>query len=189
MTKGFHSLALVLCGILLGGLMMWKFPVLAQSASGQNATMDVAGLSAEVTKLKASAPNQSHVMGDVGFMFSNVWFAAQKKNWPLANYYLGETTGRLRWMIRIEPIAKEPAGVVDLQSIYNGIESGILPGLKQAIEKKDSAQFVIAYRQVLESCYACHTTVGRPYLRPMVPTAPPQTIINYDPIATWPAAQ
>ena len=87
-------------------------------------------------------------------------------------------------MIRIEPMAKEPAGVVDLQSIYNGIESGILPGLKQAIEKKDSAQFVIAYKQVLESCYACHTTAGRPYLRPMIPTAPPQTIINYDPNAT-----
>ena len=70
MTKGFHSLALVLCGILLGGLMMWKFPVLAQSPSGQNATMDIAVLSAEVTKLKASAPNQSHVMGDVSSTYS-----------------------------------------------------------------------------------------------------------------------
>jgi hypothetical protein len=39
---------------------------------------------------------------------------------------------------------------------------------------------------MIESCYSCHKAVGRPYLRPMIPTAPAQTVINLDPNATWP---
>jgi cytochrome c553 len=58
--------------------------------------------------------------------------------------------------------------------------------LKQAVEKKDSAAFAVAYKQMLESCYACHKASGKPYLRPMIPTAPLQTIINDDPNAVWP---
>src|SRR4051812_23606399 len=38
-----------------------------------------------------NSPDQSHVMADVGYHFANLWFAAEKQNWPLANYYLSET--------------------------------------------------------------------------------------------------
>ena len=55
-------------------------------------------------------------MADVALMFSNVWYAADKKNWPLANYYLNETEGRLRWMVRINPMPKGPTGAVDIQA-------------------------------------------------------------------------
>ena len=53
-------------------------------------------------------------------------------------------------------------------------------------DKKDSAQFQAAYRTALESCYSCHKSVGRPYLRPQIPKTVPQTIVNMDPNATWP---
>ena len=43
-----------------------------------------------------------------------------------------------------------------------------------------------AYKTMLESCYACHKASSKPYLRPMVPTAPASTLINFDPNATWP---
>jgi hypothetical protein len=32
----------------------------------------------------------------------------------------------------------------------------------------------------------CHKASGKPYLRPMVPTEPGQSIINFDAAATWP---
>ena len=35
-------------------------------------------------------------------------------------------------------------------------------------------------------CYSCHKNVNRAYMRPMIPTQPPFTIINFDPAATWP---
>jgi hypothetical protein len=93
MKTGMVGFFLLMFGFLLGGVAISKFPVHAQSDT-QTTPMDAAALTAAVTQLKNSAPNQSHVMGDVAFMFSNVWFAGQKKNWPLANYYLSETEGR-----------------------------------------------------------------------------------------------
>jgi len=187
MKTGLRNLLFLVCGTLLGGFLVLKFPVQAQSpaaagqADAQTAPMDAAALTAAVTQLKNSAPNQSHVMGDVAFMFSNVWFAAQQKNWPLANYYLNETQGRLRWMVRINPMPKGPTGAVDIQAIFAPVDANVLPMVRQAIQNKDAAQFAAAYKQMLASCYACHVSTGRPFLKPTIPTAAPQSIINYDP--------
>jgi cytochrome c553 len=62
----------------------------------------------------------------------------------------------------------------------------VLKDLKDTLDRKDSAAFAVAYRQTLEACYSCHKAVGRPYLRPMIPTTSPQSIINLDPAASWP---
>lgn len=191
MKTALRSLLCLACGALLGGFLVLRFPVHAQGpaaapSDSQSATMDNAALTAAVTQLRNSAPNQSHVMADVAFMFSNVWFAAQKKNWPLANYYLNETEGRLRWMVRINPMPRGPSGVVDVQAIFGPIDANVLPMVRQAIQNKDNTQFTAAYKQMLGSCYACHVSTGRPFLRPTIPTAPPQSIINYDPDAPLP---
>ena len=187
MKTGLRNLVFLVSGMILGGFLVLRFPVHAQTpaaggqADSQAAPMDNAALTAAVNQLKNSAPNQSHVMGDVAFMFSNVWFAAQQKNWPLANYYLNETEGRLRWMVRINPMPKGPTGAVDIAAIFGPIDANVLPMVKQAIQNKDNTQFTAAYKQMLASCYACHVSTGRPYLKPTIPTAAPQSIINYDP--------
>ena len=59
--------------------------------------------------------------------------------------------------------------------------------IQTAIDQKDVVRFQAAYKLGLDKgCYSCHKSVGRPYLRPQVPTQPPQTIITYDPNAKWP---
>jgi hypothetical protein len=151
-----------------------------------NAPAEDTVLQTDVAHLKDIVPPASHPMVDVGYHAANLWFAAQKKNWPLATYYWGETRNRLRWEVRLNPGPKGPAGVVDLKSTLEGIENGSLATLKQTIDKKDSKAFVTAYKGLLEDCYSCHMSVGRPYLRPMVPLTPQQPIINTDPAATWP---
>jgi mono/diheme cytochrome c family protein len=191
MKATLRSLLFLFCGAVLGALLVLKFPVHAQApaaaqSDAQTPTMDLAALTAAVTQLKNSAPNQSHVMADVALMFSNVWYAADKKNWPLANYYLNETEGRLRWMIRINPMPKGPTGAVDIQAIFGPVDANVIPMVRQAIQAKDSAQFATAYKQMLAQCYACHVSTGRPYLKPTIPTTPPQSIINYDPDGTVP---
>jgi hypothetical protein len=118
---------------------------------------------------------------------ANLWFAVQENNWPLAAFEVDETRNRIRWTIRINPVRKDAEGKpVDLKGIFDGIDTSTLATLKQVVEKKDSATFTVAYKQMLESCYACHKSSGKPYLRPMIPTVPPQPIINYDPNASWP---
>jgi hypothetical protein len=144
-------------------------------------------LEADVAHLKDITPSQSHTMIDVGYHMSNLWFAAQHKNWDLAAFEVDETRNRIRWTIRINPTRKKPDGeIVDIKGIFDGIDATVLPPLKDAVAKKDMKAFDAAYRTMLEACYSCHKASAKPYLRPMIPTAPPQTIINYDPNAKWP---
>ncbi len=163
----------------------------AQPAPGvQPATAtedEIAALKADVEVLKGKTPSASVAMADVGFHWSNLWFAGQSANWPLAGYYFSEARNHIRWLTRINPMPKGPDGMpVDVKGIFDGIDTSTLAAVKAAIDKKDRKEFETAYRGALESCYQCHKAVGRAYLRPMIPKALPQTIINLDARASWP---
>jgi hypothetical protein len=151
------------------------------------AAAQTTSLQADVAHFKDIIPGQSHAMIDVGYHMANLWFAVERKNWAFAAFEVDETRNRIRWTIRINPVRKDPEGKpVDLKNIFDAIDTTSMASLKQAVEKKDTVAFGVAYRQMLESCYACHKASGKPYLRPTIPSVPPQTIMNYDPAATWP---
>ena len=143
-----------------------------------------AAVATDIERLKTLVPSQSHSMTDVGFHWTNLWFAGQQKNWPLAQFYFDEARQHIQWTIAIRPIRKGPEGQdVDLLAIFQAVDSSTLSAVKIAIERKDSAQFESAYRKALDGCYSCHKSSGKPYLRPIVPTAPAQTIIDVSPDA------
>jgi len=181
-----RTLLLLVSGGILGSLitMTWqRSAVMAQ----QNPPVTPATIQADVTRLRDIAPPASHPMLDVAMFASNLWFAAQKKNWPLANYYLGEMRNRMAWEVRLNPAPKGADGnPVDMASIFDGIDKGSLTKVKQVIANKNAQQFTVEYKHMLEDCYSCHKTANRPYLRPMVPLTDPQPIVNLDPNATWP---
>ena len=144
-------------------------------------------LRADVARLKANAPSQSHTMSDVGYHWTNLWFAGEKKNWPLATFYFDETRQHILWTIRLRPIRKGPDGQdVNLVPIFEGIDTSAFKAMAEAIQKQDAQAFAAAYRTTLEACYGCHKASGKPYLRPMIPSAPAQAIVNFDPAAAWP---
>src|SRR5436309_4916094 len=140
----------------------------------------------DLQTLSERSPDQSHAMADVGYHFANLWFAADKQNWPLANYYLGETRSHLRWAVRIHPVRQTKAGDVDLKGILDAVDNSFLTEIGTAITNKDSAKFKTEYRQTIEGCYACHKACEKPFLRPQVPNAASVSILNFDPNATWP---
>ena len=140
----------------------------------------------DVQTLSERSPDQSHAMADVGYHFANLWFAADKQNWPLANYYLDETRSHLRWAVRLHPVRQTKTGEVDLKGILDAVDNSFLTGIGAAITNKDSTKFNIAYRQTIEGCYACHKACEKPFLRPQVPNAASVSILNFDPNATWP---
>lgn len=150
---------------------------------------EVEKLRAEVERLKGLVPDQAHAMEDVGYHFANLWFAAEQKNWPLADFYLAETRSHLRWAVRIRPVRQTKAGEVDLKGILDAVDNSegvMLSAIKKAIEKKDNVAFTNAYRQTIEGCYACHKASEKPFIRPQVPKALAEHIINLDPEAKWP---
>jgi hypothetical protein len=196
---------LLLCAAIVGGIVSWQLttrmpttapaaPITAPAAAQSGATggpnsvpMDAKAMEAELIRLKGVAPSASVAMADVGFHWSNLWFAGQAGNWPLANYYYSEARNHMRWLIRINPMPKGPRGdLVDLQGIFDGIDTSTLKDMKDVIDKQDNVRFPVVYRQSLEACYSCHKSVGRPYIRPQIPATVPQPIVNLNPNADWP---
>ncbi len=144
-------------------------------------------LAARVEVLERVVPDQAHVMADVGYHFTNLWFAGKAENWPLADFYLSETKSHLHWAVRVKPVRKDRLGKdINLEPILEAFENSQLKELKQAIDKKDRTGFEAVYRSCLTICYSCHKASEKPYLRPQIPTTPEAGVINFDPKADWP---
>lgn len=177
-------------GIIVGGLLVWKTPMSGQTApkppdKANASNGDLVDLSSDVARLKSLVPSNSHIMEDVSFHYSNLWFAGQKKNWPLAMFYFNETRNHIKWLVMKSPTTKTPAGeVVNLQGIFDGLDTSSLAMLKKSIDDKNFDEFTSDYKLMLDGCYSCHKSAGRPYLHPVVPTVPPQSIITYNPEAS-----
>ena len=178
---------LVALGFAVGGLFAAISGHSSASAQGSGAVPPAPPTMADVQHLKDITPPMSHPMVDVGFNATNLYFAGQKKNWPLANYFLNETRNRIRWETDLNSGPKGTDGKpLDMKSIFDGIDNGSLTQLKNAIAAKDSKQLGESYKHLLEECYSCHKAAHRPYLRPQIPMEAAQTIINADPNASWP---
>ncbi len=183
-TLGVGLMAVLACWL---GWLLSNQPLGAQTAKPADAGGEVAKLRDELETLKGQAPDQAHAMLDVGYHFSNLWFAGQQANWPLADFYWGETRSHLRWAVRIKPVRQDSAKRdIKLADILQALENTPLKQLKDAIDAKDRNKFVAAYRFTVEGCYACHKASEKPYLHPRIPEHPETAMMNFDPQAEWP---
>jgi hypothetical protein len=182
-------LMMLMAGVCLGAaghaiLLPTTRPAHAQSAA---APSDSPTWEAEIDAIKGKLPDQAHAMQDVGYHFSSLWFAGERQNWDLAEFYWAETLSHLRWAIRIIPLRKDNAGRdVDVTAILEGFENGPLDHLHDAIAARDQAAFEKEYRVSLQACYDCHKAADKPFIRLQIPDRPETPIINFDPQADWP---
>ena len=153
-TIWIRSAILIACGVLLGiGTdRIWEHglppSVVAQQkqapleAQRSEPLPTMESLPEEVARLKALVPSNSHLMMDVQWHWTNLWFAAQAKNWPLAQYYFNKTRGHIQWFVKKSPTLRS-AGPdkeeVNIAGIFEGIDTSSLNDVKTAIGKKDSA--------------------------------------------------
>ena len=152
----------------------------AQGAS--TPPLDVTMLTGLLDTVRSMVPDQAHVMADVDYHFSNLWFAAQNANWPLATFYLDETKSHLNWAVRVRPKRRLSSGQeLDLRAMLQGLENSSLAQLRAALEKRDPPAFAEAYRKTLAECYACHAASEKPYLRPRIPETPASHIMTFSP--------
>jgi hypothetical protein len=175
----FVVVALLGAGAVLGGgaVELWR-----GARPVTSATQATSAAQADIDRLKSLVPTQSHAMSDVGDHFANLWFAAEQRNWPLADFYLTETRQQIQWTVLIRPIRKDLEDKdVDLKAIFSALDASAFATLKLAISQQDSAKFVSAYKQGLEGCNACHRASGKPFLKPTIPREPAQTILDFAP--------
>jgi hypothetical protein len=188
MNSGSTSAAIGVVGVLAIVLLIGcADPPQSSHADERSATAALPAIQTDVQQLKDKAADQAHAMVSVAYHFNNMWFAAEAKNWPLAEFYWGETRSHLRWAVRIIPVRKDKAGYeIKLAEILDAMENTPLKQLQEAIAQKDHEKFVAAYKFSLETCYACHKASDKLYLRPQIPDRPAEPTINFDPKADWP---
>lgn len=167
--------------VFVAGVALGLGLTMGAQAQAPGAGEDLASLRAEVQRLQSLLPGQSVAMTQVAYNFNNLWFAAHAGNWSLAQFYFGDTRGRLRWALRITPKRKISTGEIELGPILDGLEKNQLTKLGDTIASKDLARFETAYRATLEGCHGCHAASEKPYLVLQVPTAPAEPMIQFAP--------
>jgi hypothetical protein len=81
------------------------------SSQDDTAESELEALRQQVEELRNLAVRtQSHVMVDVEYHFSNLWYAGHNDQWELAAFYLRETDSHLRWTVRIRPVRSSSQG-------------------------------------------------------------------------------
>jgi hypothetical protein len=165
--------SLFLCAmVMMAGAVLTANTLLAQAVApsdSASSTDELAAIKAENVKLRSLIPSQSHAMMDVSFHFTNLWFAGQEKNWPLAQFYLNETRNHIKWSIRLVPVRKSKNGEVKLIEKFEPFDNEKLGEIQKQIAAKDRKQFSIAYRDAMSGCNDCHAASDKPYLLVSVP--------------------
>jgi hypothetical protein len=172
-------------GAVIGGMAVeyWLVRHGVATTTAQTAQTTLTGdAAADLAHLKNIIPTQSHTMKDVGDHWNNLWFAVEKKNWPLARFFLDQARQQARWTIAIRPERVLPDGSkVDLKGLLTATDLSAFANVQLAIEDQNKEEFVNAYKQALAACHACHSAIGMPFLRPTVPTVHPSTILDFEP--------
>jgi hypothetical protein len=160
--------------------------LLGAGASQASDAPDAASLAQQVAELKAANeqlrtlfPSQSHAMMDVAYHFTNLWFAGQQQNWPLAQFYFNEARNHIAWAVRLVPVRKTSHGELRLQEMFDTFDKTLLADLKKQIADKNGKQFKSAYRGALDGCNACHMAAEKPYLHIVVPDKPAVHIVEF----------
>jgi len=183
--KGFGKpaiLAALVLGAIIGGMAV-EYWFVKYGTTAPAAQKALSGTAADgLDHLLQIAPTQSHTMKDVGEHWSHLWFAVQKKNWPLANYFFHEARQAVRWTVLVRPVRQLPGGgTVDIKGQFDAIDPTAFAFVQLALEDQDSAAFEDAYKQALTACASCHSAAGLPFIRPTIPSSPPTTILDYTP--------
>ena len=152
----------------------------AADTDSASPTDAVAALRAENEHLRTLIPSQSHAMMDVAYHFTNLWFAGNKGNWPLAQFYFNESRSHIQWAVRLVPVRKSSHGDVHLDEMFTAFDGTLLTDLKGKIAAKDAAGFKSAYKAALSGCNACHIASEKPFLKVTIPARQEVQIIDFD---------
>ena len=118
-----------------------------------------------IDELALMQPGMDRLMAEVGTRTHRLYFAAQARNWRLAEYFYRSIVKQLRLCATSRP--KYDAEM----TVY--LEKDCLP-VRDAIKAGDSAAFETAYANMVDRANELHGVFGKPWIRWVTPRTAPE---------------
>jgi len=126
---------------------------------------------------KAYVPGLEQFMNLILIEHNKLWFGAKARNWPLAEYQLGEIKEIMGDVQDFVPTFKN----LPLADMLDAVITKEIATLEKAIEAKDYKAFTAGYDRLTAACNACHQGTGNDFVVVRRPTRPAFTNQDYDP--------
>jgi hypothetical protein len=155
-----------------GVLILLVFTACSQSGGSGAATQ------AEVDSLKTQLaqtyrPGLGEFMMGIQVHHAKIWFAGKNKNWPLADFEVGEIKETLE---DVKKYCTDRPEIKSLPIIYPALDS-----LSNAIKAKDPKRFEKNFMFLTASCNSCHKSTNHGFNVIKTPDTPPITNQVYQP--------
>jgi len=122
---------------------------------------------------KTYVPGLEQFMAVILTEHAKLWYAGQAKNWPLADYQLGEIKEVMGDIQDFVPTFKN----LPLADMIDSVITGQIAELEKAIAAKDAGKFAAGYDKLTQACNSCHQATGNGFVviqRPVGPAFPNQ---------------
>jgi hypothetical protein len=118
-------------------------------------------------ELALMQPGMDRLMAEVGPRVHRLYFAARAGNWRLADYFFRSVVKQLKLCATSRPKYDEDMArylVEDCEPV------------REAIRARDAGAFEAAYKAMVDRANHYHEVFGKPYIRWVTPTAPPDDL-------------
>ena len=126
---------------------------------------------------KAYVPGLEQFMNLILTEHNKLWFAAKARNWPLAEYQLGEIKEIMGDVQDFVPTFKN----LPLADMLDAVITKEIVAIEKAIDAKDFKTFAAGYDQLTAACNACHQGTENGFIVIKRPTRPAFTNQDYSP--------
>jgi hypothetical protein len=118
-----------------------------------------------IEELALMQPGMDRLMAEVGTRTHRLYFAAQARNWRLAEYFYRSIVKQLRLCATSRPKYAE--------EMDKYVEGDCIP-VRDAIKNGDPAAFAAAYERMIDRANELHGVFGKPWIRWVTPATAPE---------------
>ena len=116
--------------------------------------------SAEESLPEEALPGAGHIMIEMGYRYSALYFAARQQRWDFAGYQLEEMQEALQRLAYLKPALWEDIG---------RFRATALKDLEKTLSVRDWARFAAGFDKMRAACAACHAKNGVGFIQIPVP--------------------
>lgn len=116
--------------------------------------------SGDEPELEEAQPSAGHIMIEMGYRYSALYFAARQQRWDFAGYQLEEMDEALQRLAYLKPKLWDDIG---------RFRATALKDLQKALTARNAERFAAGFEKLRAECTACHAKHGVGFIQLPVP--------------------